>query len=490
MVADKFKQKSKSSLNANSDNRDNNVCDGLWKRPIRGNQQLTAVSSNSHYSSARLSGVANIGIEMEMFAYDAHTLIPLGLPGSVFHPSELLKRMSDAIEGAKLKVDPATGVVVGLSMPSGANFSLEPGGQVEFSSAPRSDTRSLVEDVVFGLEALRDAAGDAVVFLSHGTNPLAPRDMPLLVPKERYQILRRYFQSEAGGRGVDMMGHTGTVQPNIDVPGDDSDWEDAVRLSFALTPAVQALTRNSFYFAGERSKFKSERQQIWKQTDKTRAGIPEGIVQAQDVACHYASWARKANVFLVRGLPVAEQPLHGELTFEQFLHTGYKDCKATLQDWELHLATLFPEIRLRGFLEIRNLDAQPFEHLLAGVMLWKGILIDPNARAEAWSLLSRNALATDENQQSAELVLGRELLVLATESLRRMGDTIGVAALESAAVSWLLASKEELHPQDPFEFVRKFSVADPAAAFSSSLDKAGVAKRNTRDKKGLNGKKI
>jgi glutamate--cysteine ligase len=490
MAADKFKQNPSNPNAVKAGNGKSNVCDGLWKRPIRGVQQQTAPSSLAHYSSSRLSGVANIGIEMEMFAYDANTLIPLGLPGSIFHPSELLKRMSDAIEGANLKVDPATGVVVGLSLPSGANFSLEPGGQVEFSSAPRADTFGLVEDVLFGLEALRDAAGDAVVFLSHGTNPVALRDMPLLVPKERYQILRRYFQSEPGGRGVDMMGHTGTVQPNIDVPGDDSDWEDAVRLSFALTPAVQSLTRNSFFFAGERSTFKSERQQIWKQTDKSRSGIPQGIVQAQDVACHYASWARKADVFLVRGLPVSEQPLHGELTFEQFLHTGYKDRKATLQDWELHLATLFPEIRLRGFLEIRNLDAQPFEHLLAGVMLWKGVLVDPNARAEAWSLLSRSALATSENQLAAEQALGRELLVLATESLRRMGDSLGVAALEAAAVFWLLASKEELYPRDAKEFVKKYSVTDPAEAFVKSLQKAGMSVKSARGKTGFNGKKI
>ena len=208
------------------------VCDGLWKRPIRGVPH-PAHNVSAIPSSARQGAPANIGLEMEMFAYDAHSLIPLGMPGSIFHPSELLKRMSDFIEGSNLKVDPSTGVVVGLSLPSGANFSLEP-----------------------------------------------------------------------GGRGADMMGHTCTVQPNIDITGDDSDWEDAVRLTFALTPAVQMLTKNSSYFAGKKSKYLSERQRIWQCTDKTRAGIPEGIARAQDVACHYAHWARQANVFLVRGLPI------------------------------------------------------------------------------------------------------------------------------------------------------------------------------------------
>lgn len=463
------------------------VCDALWKRPIRGPQQPVSQSSGHGFSMTRGSGPAVVGIEMEMFAYDAQNLIPLGLPGSIFHPSELLKRMSDSIDGAKLKVDPSTGVVVGLSMPSGANFSLEPGGQVEFSSAPRSDTSALVEDVVFGLTALQNAARDEVLFLSHGTNPIAPLQMPLLVPKERYQILRRYFESEKGGRGVDMMGHTGTVQPNIDVPGDDSDWEDSVRLAFALTPAVQALTRNSFYFAGQRSRYSSERQQIWKCTDPSRAGIPEGIIHAQDVACFYANWARHAHVFLVRGLPVNEQPVFGEIDFETYLSAGFKGQRPTLQDWELHLATLFPEVRLRGFLEIRNLDAQPFEHLLAGVMLWKGLLIEPQARAEAWSLLSRNALSPAGDVRALN-EFGRELLKLSTESLRKMEDNIGVAALESASVYWGQTEREKLLPDDAAEFVRSNSVRHPAETFLSSVSHIWKRRGSFRGHPGWGGK--
>lgn len=484
MVAEKDKENSKST---DTSKKLGSVCDGLWKRPIRGSHQQNVTPSANHFSPARLAGAAQVGIEMEMFAYDAEKLIPLGLPGSVFHPSELLKRMSDSIEGAKLKVDPATGVVVGLTLPSGANFSLEPGGQVEFSSAPRADTAALVEDVFFGLSALEKAAGDEVVFLSHGTNPIAPVDMPLLVPKERYQILRRFFESEPGGRGVDMMGHTGTVQPNIDVPGDDGDWEDAVRLSFALTPFVQKMTRNSFYFAGNRSKFSSERQQIWKQTDKSRSGIPEGIVQAQDVACLYANWARQANVFLVRGLPVNEQPLFGQLTFEQYLQSGYNGLLPTLQDWELHLATLFPEVRLRGFLEIRNLDAQSFEYLLAGVMFWKGLLIDPSARAEAWSLLSKKALSPNGDLRS-ENELNRELLTLSIESLRRMGDVIGVAAVEAAAVAWLLSDRELSLPTDAREFVRTNMTHRPASAFIKTFEPVWKRRANFREHPGWGGK--
>ena len=454
------------------------ICDGLWKRPIRGATPPTQ-SGTTGASNARAMASAQIGMEMEMFAYDAHTLVPLGLPGAAFHPSELLRRMADLVEGSKLKVDPSTGVVVGLSLHSGANFSLEPGGQVEFSSAPRQTTAALVEDVYLGLSALQQAAGEEVVFLSHGTNPIAPENMPLLVPKERYQILRRYFLSEPGGRGADMMGHTCTVQPNIDIVGDDSDWEDAVRLTFALTPIVKALTKNSLYFAGQRSRYVSERQRIWECTDPTRSGIPEGIVHSRDVACHYAQWARDAHVFLVRGLPVEEQPLFGESTFEKFLRDGYKGVMPTLQDWELHLATLFPELRLRGFLEIRCLDAQPFEHLLAGVMLWKGLLLDPVARAEAWSLLSTQALT-----QRTELTIGRELLNLSTQALRRMGDELGVVTLEAAAARWLLANTNTPVAEAAQEFVQKNATSSPAQSFVSSLHNAGVRWDNSRGRPG------
>ena len=109
--------------NLGREQKSGSVCDGLWKRPIRGvphpAQNVSTVSSSS---SARQGAPASIGLEMEMFAYDARSLIPLGMPGSIFHPSELLKRMSDLIEGSNLKVDPSTGVVVGISLPSGANF--------------------------------------------------------------------------------------------------------------------------------------------------------------------------------------------------------------------------------------------------------------------------------------------------------------------------------------------------------------------------------
>jgi len=462
----------------------NRVCDALWKRPIRGAPGVSQVSQFNQGPAPRQQGHAIVGLEMEMFAYDARNFVPLGLPGSVFHPSELLKRISDHVQGSKLKVDPATGVVVGLSMPSGANFSLEPGGQVEFSSAPRHDTVSLVEDVVFGLNVLEEAAGDEVLFLSHGTNPIAPAAMPLLVPKERYQILRRYFLSEQGGRGVDMMQHTATVQPNIDIPGDDSDWEDAVRITFALTPAVQFLTRNSHYFQGKRSQFPSERQQIWKSTDHSRSGIPEGIVSAADVSCHYANWARQANVFLVRGLPLDEQPLFAELTFEDYLRKGYKGIMPTLQDWELHLATLFPELRLRGFLEIRNLDAQSFEHLLAGVMLWKGLLIDSSTRAHAWKLLK-----SDQFKPSSDLSLQRELLTLATETLRRMGDVLGVAALEAAALHWLISAPSEKLPVDALTYVKTHATMNPSSQFVASLKKAGLRWDNSQGHPGWGGSK-
>lgn len=456
---------------------ESNVCDGLWKRPIRGAQ----ASLYSVTSQPRVSQSMKIGLEMEFFGFDASSFTPLGLPGSVFHPSELLKRMSDAIEGAKLKVDPTTGVVVGLALPSDANFSLEPGGQIEFSSSPRLETDHIVQDVVAALEALEKAANGEAVFLSHGTNPLAPLDMPLLVPKERYQILRRYFESEPNGRGKDMMGHTATVQPNIDIFGDDIDWEDAVRLTFALTPAVQTLTRNSDFFAGRRSEYRSERQNIWLHTDPTRSGTPAGIAQAEDVACCYAQWARQANVFLVRGLPPDEQPKFGELTFEQFLAHGYNGVMPTLQDWELHLATLFPELRLRGFLEIRSLDAQPFEHILAGVVLWKGLLTDPRARAEAWSLFCTQSIP--ERRQDT---LASELLKLSKESLRKMGDDLGVAALSEASDFWLRRVHHQ-EQRDPLEFVRQESSQSPSRLFVSSLEKAGLRWGNSRGHPGWGG---
>lgn len=308
-----------------------------------------------------------MGLEMEMFGYDADTFAPLGLPEARLSSQQLLVRMNELSTGSHLKVDEKTGVAVGLQLPEG-NFSLEPGGQVEFASNPHATLKELRDDVVHGLRLLEEAAAGQVVFVDHGTNPVAV-DLPLLVPKHRYQIMTRYFLSQPDGRGIHMMRYSATSQPNLDVPN----WDEAVRLTLALTPAANALFSNSRYFQGKRTGPGSERQRIWERIDPSRTGIPP-IADRADKPQAYAEWAENAFVFLAGDLPIEEQPLYGELRFKDWRDKGYKGTYPTAEDWETHLGTLFPVLRLRKFLEIRMVDAQSYEHALAPMAFWSTVL--------------------------------------------------------------------------------------------------------------------
>lgn len=356
------------------------VCQSLWTKPIRGSQPTTALKQNQA-----------TGLEMEMFAYDSKTFAPLGVEGARVTSGQMLQRLAELIPQSKLKIDAPTQVIVGLELSNGGNFSLEPGGQIEFSSRPCTTTADLRDDVAWALERLSEAGRGEVVFLEHGTNPAATIHHPLLVPKERYQILDRYLRSVPQGRGVHMMRHSATVQPNLDVFGDE-DWSDAVNLCLVLTPFARHLFSNSKYFGGTRSAAESERQLIWQYTDKTRSGIPSQVAFDENIACAYAHWSKAANVFLIPELEVNEQPLFGELSFNSWLENGYKGIQPKLNHWETHLGTVFPDLRLRGFLEVRSTDAQSFEHLIAASVFWSVALQSRETRVRLWEFLAGLAL--------------------------------------------------------------------------------------------------
>lgn len=451
------------------------ICTQLWTRAIRG----TPGKKDQ-----------NIGLEVEMFAYDAKTFAPLGLPEARLHSRDLIARLEKLIPHSGIKVDRETDVIVGLELPNGGNFSLEPGGQVEFSSHPCSSHAEVIRETAEAFRALEYAAQGEVVFLDHGTNPAAPTDLPLLVPKKRYQILDRYFTSESRGRGVHMMRHTATIQPNIDISGDE-DWSDAANLAFALTPFVRHLFSNSKYFQGRRSRFTSERQAIWERTDSSRTGIPESVVFAENVPCAYSNWARNANVFLVGDLPIHEQPRFGELRFVDWLNSGFKGHFPTLQDWETHLGTLFPDLRLRGFLEVRSVDAQSFEHAVAPMVFWSTVLRSRTGRERLWDFLFALSIGHFGENASREsdvlhgvvksllslpsdaalfkdVRVHQKLLEVARECLDKENDAEGYAALEAYG-RYILERENRQWPHSGLDFVKETATLHPEKLFLSNL---------------------
>lgn len=450
------------------------VCKGLWKRPIRG--------------QGSRGQPQKVALEMEMLAFDSQSLSPLGLEGARISSQTLLKRVAATDRKAILKEDSSTGVIIGVQLATGGNFSLEPGGQVEYSSAPLPHFSELIADVAQGLERLEEASAGEVLFASHGTNPLGTVDMPLLLPKARYQILSRYFASQVNGRGLHMSRHTCTVQPNLDVYGDEA-WADAVTLSYVLTPFVRHLFSNSRYFQGKVSLFPSERQEIWLHTDPSRSGIPPTVPFAPDIACAYLEWAMQAYVMLIENLPIEEQPKHGELRFGHWLQSGYKGTHPSLHDWETHLGTLFPELRLRGYLEVRCVDAQPFEHTLAPVAFWSGLLQSSSARARTWEFMlgiARThlncALQSGESDKAGKLgfqslltedqnhplfrdaEIHSQLLSIAQDALMQRNEPEGCSTL-AAYRAFIPQKTNYWDAADAAAFVRKIGTLTPSKSF-------------------------
>ena len=366
-----------------------------------------------------------MGIEIEMFGFDSESLAPLGTPGARVSSQQLMERIASS-QGS-LKRDGTTGEIIGLDLGCG-NFSLEPGGQLEYASCPGTSLRVLQDDLRTGLSILEEAGRGEVLFLDHGTNPLADADLPLLVPKHRYKILDRYFASQPGGRGVHMMRYSATAQPNVDVPGGLEEWQDAINLTLALTPLAKRLFSNSFFFQGQRVP-SSERQRIWDGIDASRTGVPPVAFQP-DIASAYASWGRQAGVFLAGDLPLEQQPRYGELTFEQWEKSGWHGTFPSDADWDTHLGTLFPDLRLRRFLEVRMCDAQTFAHALAPMAFWGVALREGRKHLWRWLELKSESILEmlDVVFSSAEDDLARSVLGSFAEYKREFRPFEGSAA--------------------------------------------------------------
>ncbi len=370
---------------------------------------------------------------MEVFPLCAATLEPLGLAACEGHegltPAGVLEAVAEQ-EGSAATLVQDGSVTYGLRHSSGLSFTLEPGGQIEVATPPRETLAEVSSDLVAAFGLLERAAVGRVKFLSHGTHPLSSDEFPLLVPKTRYRILTRYLQSEEQGRGIHMMRHTATVQPNLDVGPLASDWRDAVRLTYALSPLFKGFFRNSFYFQGKLSPDGLERQRIWEGMDHTRTGVPTDLETAENPACGYVAWAEQAYVFHIDSLPEAEQPQFGELRFQEWLERGYKGTHPTLADWEAHLNTLFPDLRLRGFLELRMFDSQPFDRVMPLMALNRGLLQSRAGRRAAWKVVETFRSQARGLPGESDRELWNALLAAAAEGLREFEDSFGLRLLD------------------------------------------------------------
>jgi glutamate--cysteine ligase len=318
-----------------------------------------------------------IGAEAEKFGVDTETGAPLPYEGE----RSVLAVLEALVERHAWRPETETpgGPLIAL-LRGGASVTLEPGGQLELSGAPLENIHQICMELSGHLAELRDISAEiGATWLGIGFHPFATQDELPWVPKQRYAIMRRYLPTR-GEYGLDMMRRTATVQANFDYASEASAMR-AMRVSLRLSPIVTAMFANSPFYEGRLSGGRSYRAKVWLSVDPDRQGLLEPVLTRGQRFLDYVEWALDAPMFLVkRGTEILENT--GQ-SFRSFMKHGFHGERATLKDWEMHLNTLFPEIRLKRTIEVRSADAPPVSLICALPALWTGILYDEKALDDA-----------------------------------------------------------------------------------------------------------
>ena len=391
--------------------------------PITSRNELVAYleSGNKPASEWR------IGTEHEKFAYRQSDLRPLPYDGAD-GIGELLTRLqrfgwAPMIEG---------GTLIALTQ-DGANITLEPGGQVELSGAPLATLHQTCAEVHQHLRQVREIGSElGIGMVGLGFQPKWSRaDIPWM-PKGRYRIMGDYMPKR-GGLGLDMMLRTCTVQVNLDFDSE-ADMVKKFRVSLALQPIATALFANSPFTEGKPNGFQSFRSHIWTDTDPDRTGDLPFVFEDGFGFERYADYALDTPMYFVyRDGSYIDA---SGLSFRDFLAGKLPILPGEtplMTDWVDHLTTLFPEVRLKKYLEMRGADGGPWRRLCALPALWVGLLYDTVALDAAWDLVKdwtaeeraglragvpRHALRTPFRNGTVQDV-AREVLAIARDGLAR-----------------------------------------------------------------------
>src|SRR6185369_9617360 len=242
-----------------------------------------------------------------------------------------------------------------------ANITVEPGGQLELSGEQCESIHCAHEELLEHVREILTVSADlGIVFLGLGIQPLSSVQEIEWVPKRRYEIMGPYMR-KVGTMGQRMMKQTATVQANYDF-GDERDAMQKMRVAMGLVPLISAMFANSSISEARLNGFMTLRGHIWTDTDGARSGMLPFAFSPDAGIEDYVDYALDVPMyFIIRNGEYVET----HRTFRQFLAEGWQGERATLEDWALHLTTLFPEVRLKRYLEIRSADSQPPEMMLA-----------------------------------------------------------------------------------------------------------------------------
>jgi glutamate--cysteine ligase len=361
-----------------------------------------------------------IGTEHEKFAFFRADNSPVPYFGEA-SISALLTGMQ-----AKLGWEPIMDGenIIGLGEQHGMGaISIEPGGQFELSGAPLETLHQTCKESNQHLAVLRDVAEPmGIRFLGIGGSPKWSLAETPRMPKSRYEIMTRYMP-KVGSQGLDMMYRTCTIQVNLDFSSE-ADMRQKMRVSMKLQSLATALFASSPFTEGKPNGLLSWRGDIWRDTDNRRAGVLPFTFSKDFSFGDYVNWAIDAPMYFV----VRDGKYHDctHITFRQFMNGALKgeiaDWEPQLGDWTNHLSTLFPDVRLKRFLEMRGADGGPWRRICALPALWVGLLYDDAALAAAdemtagWTVEDVVAMRDAVPAQGLKAsVAGRPLMEVARE---------------------------------------------------------------------------
>ncbi len=362
-----------------------------------------------------------IGTEHEKFAFTlaGHRPVPYEGPRGI---RALLEGMQHLLGWEPIMDGPN---IIGLSdVTGGGAISLEPGGQFELSGAQLETVHQTSSELMAHLAQVREVAQPLQIgFLGIGMTPSWTRaEMPKM-PKGRYKIMTAYMP-KVGTLGLDMMYRTCTVQTNLDFSSE-ADMVKKLRVGIALQPVATALFANSPFTDGKPNGYLSFRSEIWRDTDNARAGMLPWVFEPGMGFERWVDYALDVPMYFIkRGDEYID--VSGQ-SFRDLFAGKLRELpgtRATVSDWANHLSSIFPEVRLKRYLEMRGADSGTLPNLLALPAFWAGLLYDDVSLDAAWDLVKDwNA---DERQRLRDAVpklalsatiRGRSLFEIAKEIL-------------------------------------------------------------------------
>ncbi len=376
-----------------------------------------------------------IGTEYEKVAVRVQDGTAVPYTGGI---EEILRRLAARYGWLPIEED---GHIVALTG-GGASITLEPGGQLELSGeicdSVHCARREFDEHVAQILDVARDMG---IAFLGLGMQPMSRTEAIEWVPKRRYAIMGPYMR-RVGTMGLRMMLQTATVQVNFDF-SDEADAMRKLRVGMGLAPIFTAMFANSPLSDGDLNGFRSLRAHVWTDTDNDRCGLLPFVFRDDAGFRDYVDYALDVPMyFIVRDGVWIDMTAY---TFRRFWTEGRDGHRATLDDWNAHLTTLFPEFRMKRYLEVRSCDSQAPQLMLSVPALIKGIFYDRDCLDAAWRLVAdwsweeRLAVGREVPRLAGlarvrghELyALGVELIAIARIGLARAGKLDATGADES-----------------------------------------------------------